>query len=467
MRTDPSRSKAVRWLRWLAAACLVLLAVPPAHAQAPAGYSEYYIPGDEDNMGRVLCVYGAATYPCPNPVHTHAVISVTAWSDNTTVYYDHWENGYGFDPANPTTADETYTGATALNTGDRLVFDSALMTLPRWNTYPTPPPSPPATTCNSTATLYRANGTTTVLVNRTAQTTCYDGGDHLYVAGGVVTVTRVGWLDENAARGGTVGVQGTAWEIYPVKPQLTTYVVPFGETSGWHGFQHVAVLIQATRNNTTLTVDLNHDGTPDQLDWNRDGVLDAATSITLQAGPDLPPRRHQRPRRRGQPGGRGDHHRQRHAAGEVHHRRHRRHLHHARLQRVPPGILDEGLLPAARPADERGEREHRLLPLQPEQLPDHRHLAVDHRLGPVHHQRQQRRVVPDRDRGHRPRRLRALPQRKRRLLGRRLQRRGRPERTSGDSACCPPPWSTGSTTSAGPPTAIPPRPLAPRTWGSS
>lgn len=286
MRTVESRSQAFRWLRWLASACFVLLSVSSAQAQVAAGYSEYYIPGDEDNLGRVLCAYGAASYPCPNPTRTHAVISLTAWSDNTTVYYDHWENAYGFDPTNPTTADESYTVAngTALNTGDRLVFDSALMTLPRWNTYPNPPPQPPATTCNSTATLYRANGTSTVLVNRTAQTTCYDGGDHLYVAGGVVTVTRVGWLDELAARGGTVGVQGTAWEIYPVKPQLTTYVVPFGETSGWNGFQHVAVLIQATRNATTVTVDLNHDGTSDRLDWNRDGTLDVATSITLQAG---------------------------------------------------------------------------------------------------------------------------------------------------------------------------------------
>ena len=59
----------------------------------------------------------------------------------------------------------------------------------------------------------------------TATTTCYDGGDRIYVAGGVVTVTRVGWIE-----GVGVGDQATAWEIYPVKPQLTTYIVPFGET---------------------------------------------------------------------------------------------------------------------------------------------------------------------------------------------------------------------------------------------
>ena len=31
-------------------------------------------------------------------------------------------------------------------------------------------------------------------------------------------------------------------------------------------------------------MDLNGDGTPDRLDWNRDGTLDVATSVTLQAG---------------------------------------------------------------------------------------------------------------------------------------------------------------------------------------
>jgi uncharacterized repeat protein (TIGR01451 family)/fimbrial isopeptide formation D2 family protein len=231
------------------------VAAAPAVAQVAAGYSEYFIPGDEDDVGIVLCSHGGG---CAAGYHTHAVISVTAWSDTTTVYYDHWENGYNFDPANPgTTADETYT----LNTGQRMAFESANIALPRTAT-------PPTTTCNN----YR-NGTAVG-----TSTTCYDGRDHIYVAGGVVTVTRVGWIEERG-----VGVQGVAWEIYPIKPQLTTYVVPFGETNGWYGFQRVAALIQATQNNTVVTVDLNGDGTPDMLDTNRDGTVDAG-SVTLQVG---------------------------------------------------------------------------------------------------------------------------------------------------------------------------------------
>ena len=138
-RPAASRSSAMRSvqgsrvcarLRWLAAAFLLLACVSPAHAQVPAGYSEYYIPGDEDNLSLALCTHGGAA--CTSTA-THSVISVTGWADTTAVYYDHWENGYNFDPANPTTADETYN----LNTGQRLIFESATITLPRTATPPT------------------------------------------------------------------------------------------------------------------------------------------------------------------------------------------------------------------------------------------------------------------------------------------------------------------------------------------
>ena len=151
-----------------------LLAVPPAHAQVAAGYSEYYIPGDETNMRLVFNTLDAAG----TNYGMHAVIAVTAWSANTTVYYDHWEDGYDFDPANPGTADETVILA---NTGDQRIFESANI--------PTNP--------RGTATYY-------------------DGGDRIYVAGGVVTVTRASWIEAVG-----VGNQSAAWEIYPVKPQLT------------------------------------------------------------------------------------------------------------------------------------------------------------------------------------------------------------------------------------------------------
>jgi uncharacterized repeat protein (TIGR01451 family) len=265
MRASVSRGNTVRALMRGAMTCLpFLLGASPAVAQVVAGYSEYYIPADEDNLSLALCSYGATGCTSSS---THAVISVTAWADNTTVYYDHWENGYNFDPANPTTADETYT----LNTGQRIIFESGTITLPRTAT----PPS------GSTCTKERNGAAVTTTPNQPY--VCYDGRDHIYTAGGPVTVTRVGW---NEARG--VGVQGAAWEIYPVKPQLTAYIFPFGENNGWYGFQRVAALIQATADNTTVTVDLNGDGVPDLINANRNAIKSLAdgdtSTVTLNKG---------------------------------------------------------------------------------------------------------------------------------------------------------------------------------------
>ena len=220
---------------------IVLLACSNySHADTAAGYSDYYIPGDELSMWTILNTLDAS-----GTTTMHCLISVTGWSDNTTIYYDHWENGLTFDPLNPAaTADETYTLASA---GDLRNFESSNI--------PTTP---------------RGTGT------------FYDGGDRIYVAGGAVTVTRSSWIE---ARG--VGNQAVAWEIYPVKPQLTTYILPFGENLGFTDFARVFVLIQATEDNTTFQVDLNGDGIYDTLNQNRDadktdpGDTD---TVTLQRG---------------------------------------------------------------------------------------------------------------------------------------------------------------------------------------
>jgi hypothetical protein len=243
-------------LRGIFITCLILLSAGAAFGQATAGYSEYLLPGDEQNMYFIfndLDTNAGAT-------GMHSIISVVAWSANTTVYFDHWENGYNFDPNNPSTADETYTLATP---GTIKLFESSNV--------------PNIRNVASTCAGQTNPG------NR-----CYDGGDRIYVAGGPVTVTRAVWMEARGA-----GNQGDAWEIYPVKPQLTTYVLPFGEdnfvTSNlfFTGFERVYALIQATQDNTTVTVDLNNDGVPDILNLNRDATWNNAgdgTTVTLQKG---------------------------------------------------------------------------------------------------------------------------------------------------------------------------------------
>jgi sorbitol-specific phosphotransferase system component IIA len=236
--------------------CL-LLSAGAAFGQAAAGYSEYFLPGDEQNMYFIFNDLDANA----GATGMHSVISVVAWSANTTVYYDHWENGYNFDPNNPAaTADETYTLATP---GTIKVFESSNVPNVR-------------------------NSASTCAGQTNPGNRCYDGGDHIFIAGGPVTVTRAVWMEARGA-----GNQGDAWEIYPVKPQLTTYVLPFGEdnfvTSAnfFTGFERVYALIQATEDNTHFTVDLNNDGVPDVLNLNRDATWNNAgdgTTVTLQKG---------------------------------------------------------------------------------------------------------------------------------------------------------------------------------------
>lgn len=226
------------------AACL--LNVPEARAQVASGYSEYYIPGREDAMSLALRSYNPGSPPATND--THAVIAITAWADNVTVYYDHWEDGMDFDPNNPGTADETFTLLTA---GTLLTLDDSTGGMP---------------------------------IPRVAANVYYDGGDRLYIAGGTVTVTRASWLEDRGQQ-----IQAVAWEIYPVKPQLTTYVAPFGENlfPGFADFERSFALIQATANGTTFRVDLDGNGTWDRLDQNFDGdTVDAGDTdtISLSAG---------------------------------------------------------------------------------------------------------------------------------------------------------------------------------------
>ncbi len=250
MCTLVTRSRALSFWLGAAAVALVALAASPVLAQVTAGYSEYYVPGGEDEMHLAFRTMGGGTISAS----THATITITAWADNTTVYYDHWENGLNFDPVTLSGVDATFNLGP---TGSVLTLDN------------TP-----------------AGG---IPIPRNLANTYYDGGDRIYVAGGAVTVTRASYPQARAGVDPGLTVQAVAWEVYPVKPQLTTYILPFGEnlSGSFPDFLRTYVLVQATANGTTFTVDLNGDETADRLDQNFDGDTDDAgdtTTVTLQAG---------------------------------------------------------------------------------------------------------------------------------------------------------------------------------------
>jgi LPXTG-site transpeptidase (sortase) family protein len=206
-----------------------------ARAAISAGYSEYYIPGstnqlfqilkDIDNspdLGNALGGGGVCTAAPCNRMHNVITISVSA--DNVTIYYDHWENGYG---TGNTGNDETYIA----NKGDVLTFESANILVPR----------AAGNTCAST----NPNG---------ASTACYDGRDRIYTAGGAVSVAEAFWPEVTGT------LFANAWEVYPIKPYQTDYTIPVGEDlsgapTAYTDFEQAFVIVQGTQDGTTVQVD--------------------------------------------------------------------------------------------------------------------------------------------------------------------------------------------------------------------
>jgi len=183
----------------------------PANAAIFGGYSEYYIPGREEQMAAIFQDFGANI-----GTGMHTVISITSAGDNTTVYYDHWEDGYDFDPDDP---ENTYDLKYVLNAGE-------VQTL----------------VGNNIPVFPRGSGV------------FFDGGDRLYSAGTSVTVSRTSWAETT---GTTLAI---SWELFPVKPFLTDYTIPVGEdlASGapfYTDFEDVYVLVQSVTDNNTVQID--------------------------------------------------------------------------------------------------------------------------------------------------------------------------------------------------------------------
>jgi uncharacterized repeat protein (TIGR01451 family) len=212
-----ARTTVVVWL------LMLVLSPQVVRGGLTAGYSEYYIPGGTDQLWGIFQDLDNDP-PLVQGDGLHSVIAVTAYSDNTTIYYDHWEDGYDFDPANPVaTADEIRYS----DEGVVQEFESSNVPVPR--------------------------GTTEVH---------YDGRDRIYVAGGPVSVTRASWPESIGT------VFALAWEVYPVKPFLMSYTIPVGEDlftgtpahSAYRDFERVYVIVQSTSDGTTVVID--DPGTP-------------------------------------------------------------------------------------------------------------------------------------------------------------------------------------------------------------
>lgn len=173
----------------------------------PAGFQEFYVPLPADLARQIFVNIDN------DPVVStgmHYVVGVTASADNTTVYYDHWENGL-------------LTGAAGdqvvnLNKGQVYYFESSNI------------PSNP-----------RGTGT------------YYDGGDRLFVAGSLLQLVVSIWPESP----GTVFTD--AWEVYPVQAWENTYVIPVGENlagapTNYIDFTKVWLLVMSGSDGNSITI---------------------------------------------------------------------------------------------------------------------------------------------------------------------------------------------------------------------
>ena len=179
----------------------------------PSGYSEYYIPGSAEQMWTIYTQNDPTSLV--QATGMHSVISVTSNLDDTTVYYDHWENGYGFNPQSATlTADAVY----FIAQGQVLIFESANIPV-----YP--------------------RGTNIY----------WDGMDRIYTAGGPVTVTRMSWPD-------SVGtIYAGAIDVLPNNVLDKEYTLPVGKNlaaapASFDDFTHTYLQVQSTSNGNWVQV---------------------------------------------------------------------------------------------------------------------------------------------------------------------------------------------------------------------
>src|SRR5687767_14194 len=106
--------RAAKFAALVAVSGFALFLPRPAAAQL-TGFQEYFIPGKEDQLREIFRSFSTSV-----GTEMHAVIAATAASD-TVIYYDHWEDGYDFDPANP---EATYDEKLSVAAGTSHVFEN-------------------------------------------------------------------------------------------------------------------------------------------------------------------------------------------------------------------------------------------------------------------------------------------------------------------------------------------------------
>ncbi len=235
------------WQRILRTTILTLtaLAVVTAQASNPKPVQTFYLPFPEDAVLQVLrkinTYYSSSSQYYPqNPMHTY--ISIAVFAPGTLIYYDHWENGFDHDIANPLNL------YSPTNPGGTQIWGDGDPT----NGYP---PGYPGDILNAGDIIRIENDMTS---SSRGQTIVFDGGDKIG-ATKPIAVTKGSWAS------GSETMIAMATEVYDTAFFGTDFRAPVGEdipaNIHYQIFESTGFMIMAGPKGATVQIDSDNNGT--------------------------------------------------------------------------------------------------------------------------------------------------------------------------------------------------------------
>lgn len=225
-----SLSATARLLPFLVVTLLGTLLTVGAAQAGPAASQFFYVPMPEGNIRTSLL----QIYPSTGAT-INSVVSIVPAASSTVIYYDHWEDGYEADIANPVQA-------TTQVWGDNNPANGI-------------PPGFATDDVDAGDVIALEN---TMTIPRNPAVIVYDGRDR-FASTLAIAASRAAWATDPGT------VLAGAVEIYDVSRYGTNFEVPVGQNVAVADqlFEYTSLMIMADQNSTTVDVDSNGDGLVD------------------------------------------------------------------------------------------------------------------------------------------------------------------------------------------------------------
>lgn len=257
------------WTRPALAATLLAAGIAVFGASSaiagPAPVMFGYVPLPTDNMQLALKTINAGAGPI-----MQFTVGITNAAAGSTLYYDHWEDGYEADIANPVQASTLVFGDGIAGNGDAATYCGA--------------------TC---AGDLLPQGAPLIMQNNIP--TPRNSAVHLFDGGDKVASTRGFAITAGGFTTATGSLLATVVSAYDTSKYSTDYTAPVGTDTAVpagtsDAFAYSGLLIQAAKDGTVVQVDTNGDGTVDNtqtIDEGKTmlvngGVLEGATVHSTQ-----------------------------------------------------------------------------------------------------------------------------------------------------------------------------------------